>query len=210
MSAEEARRTALRDFGGVSRFREETHDSRGMAVWDSIHMAVHVNGSQEAIRTRVRSLAAQIDPLLRVDRIERLDEVAASELAFIAFWFRTVTFVTAITLILSLAGIYAVMAFAVSRRTREIGIRVALGAHPLRVLATVMRRPLRQVGLGLLGGVLVVTWMSGSIQGDWRSISHVLLIGAYGVLMAGVCMLACIVPARRALSIEPTEALRAQ
>jgi hypothetical protein len=175
-----------------------------------VHMAVHVNGSQDAVRSRVRRLAAEIDPLLRVDRIERLDDVAASELAFIAFWFRVVSFVTAVTLTLSLAGIYAVMAFAVSRRTREIGIRVALGARPLRVLLAIMRGPLTQVGFGLLGGVLVVTWLSGSIQGDSWSLTHVLVIGAYGLLMTAVCALACIVPARRALRVEPTEALRAQ
>jgi predicted permease len=175
-----------------------------------VHMAVHVNGSQDAVRSRVRRLAAEIDPLLRVDRIERLDDVAASELAFIAFWFRVVSFVTAVTLTLSLAGIYAVMAFAVSRRTREIGIRVALGARPLRVLLAIMRGPLTQVGFGLLGGVLVVTWLSGSIQGDSWSLTHVLIIGAYGLLMTAVCALACIVPARRALRVEPTEALRAQ
>jgi ABC-type lipoprotein release transport system permease subunit len=58
--------------------------------------------------------------------------------------------------------------------------------------------------------VLVVTWLSVSIQGDSWSLTHVLIIGAYGLLMTAVCALACIVPARRALRVEPTEALRAQ
>lgn len=174
------------------------------------NFAIRVEGSHDVAASRVRVLAALTDPALRIDRIQRLDQVAAGEVDFIAFWLRIIAFVTAVTTMLSLAGIYSVMSFTVARRTREIGIRVALGARPARIVLAIIRRPLTQVGCGLLGGLLFVAWMSGSISGQMWEVSHLLLIVGYGVLMTAVCLLACVVPARRALSVEPTEALRAQ
>jgi ABC-type antimicrobial peptide transport system permease subunit len=129
-------------------------------------------------------------------------------LQFLAFWFRLTMLVSAVALLLSLTGIYAVMSFTVSRRTREIGIRVALGADPRRIVSAIFRRPLAQVGLGItVGGVLVTAFSFGVMRGALWPTGAAFII-AYAVLMMGVCALACIVPTRRALGIEPTEALR--
>ena len=108
-------------------------------------------------------------------------------------------------LMLSLSGIYAVMSFAVSRRTREIGIRVALGSDRARVVFAVLRQPLRQVAVGVALGALVTAWLSGQIL---TSLDFLLAIAAYSIVMFGVCLLACFVPARRALRVDPIDALR--
>jgi ABC-type antimicrobial peptide transport system permease subunit len=123
---------------------------------------------------------------------------------------------TAVALLLSLAGIYAVLSFTVARRTREIGVRVALGANRHRVLSAVFRRPLTQVGFGVAGGATLIavgavvlsrtTQFKGSMSG--LSAGQVALLVAYGVFMLGVCLLACVVPTRRALRVEPTVAMR--
>jgi ABC-type antimicrobial peptide transport system permease subunit len=98
------------------------------------------------------------------------------------------------------------MSFTVARRTREIGIRVALGASRRRVVAAVFARPLAQVGLGIVAGGVIVAILSGA--GEHATLG--LLVGTLGytVLMLGVCLLACVVPTRRALQVQPTEALR--
>ena len=111
---------------------------------------------------------------------------------------------------MSLAGIYAVMSFTVARRTREIGIRVALGADRRRLVLSVFRRPLRQVGLGVTVGVGLAGLLLFAIIGDTLAWSHAGVLLAYSVLMLVVCLLACAVPTRRALAVEPTEALRAE
>jgi putative ABC transport system permease protein len=118
------------------------------------------------------------------------------------------TIVSAIVLLLSLVTIYAVMSFAVSRRTREIGVRVALGASRRHIIGAVFRQPLRQLGLGLLAGTLLVAYLLGMMKGRGVSASQFLLLGGYTTLMTAVCMIACAVPTRRALSVEPIEALR--
>ena len=100
------------------------------------------------------------------------------------------------------------MSFAVARRTREIGIRVALGADRRRIIAAVFARPLKQVGLGIGAGAGLVAALVFAIYGSTLGASHVGLVLAYAALMLGVCLLACIVPTRRALRVEPTEALR--
>ena len=98
------------------------------------------------------------------------------------------------------------MAVAVERRTREIGIRVALGASPRRVLRAVFARAGRQLGGGVIAGnsiVLLIAWRTGAVTAD-------LVVGLLimSVIMAVVGVLACAAPARRAVRVQPTEALR--
>jgi putative ABC transport system permease protein len=137
----------------------------------------------------------------------RLDRVHDVELGWIGFWFRVLLGVSALAMLLSLAGIYAVMAFAVSRRTHEIGIRVAMGADARRIVAAVFARPLAQVAMGVVAGTMVVGWLVYTIIGK-LSAREVSLVAGYALLMLAVCMLACVVPTRRALRIEAMDALR--
>jgi putative ABC transport system permease protein len=117
------------------------------------------------------------------------------------------------------ACVYAVLSFTVARRTREIGVRVALGASPARLVAAIFRRPLTHVTLGVLtGGALITLMAFAAAGGDGGlagveggvSLANVAMVLAYAALMPAVCLLACVVPTWRALSVEPTEALRAE
>lgn len=112
-----------------------------------------------------------------------------------------------LALLLTTAGIYAIISFTVSRRTREIGVRVALGADRRQVAAAVLSRMGRQVGTGVLVGTGAVTLF----MYPWTpSLREAVLLLGYMAVMMGVCMLACFGPTRRALRIEPTEALGAE
>ncbi len=173
-------------------------------------LAIHVRGDVSAFVPQLRGVVTAADPTLRLYDPMRLDTVIEAELEFLDFWFRLLVGVSVVALTLSLAGIYAVMSFTVARRTREIGIRVALGAKPRRVIAAIFRRPLVQVSLGVLAGMgLIVVLMLGTSGGTISAVQAVAVV-SYSVLMFGVCLLACIVPTRRALRVEPTEALRAE
>jgi putative ABC transport system permease protein len=104
-------------------------------------------------------------------------------------------------LLISGAALYAVTAFSVRRRTQEIGIRVALGSTPRRVLALILARPLVQVGSGVLVGTALTVLFD---------IANVFAVLAYGTVMLGVCMVGCAVPASRALRIQPMDALKTE
>ncbi len=180
------------------------------------HMLIHAQGDPMALVPRLRAIAGTLDPNLRLSGFQRADQVTGPLLWFLGMWLRTSLMMTGVALLLSLAGIYAVLSFTVARRTREIGVRVALGASPRRVLAAIFRRPLTQVGLGVAAGAALIaigmvglsrttqfsTWPSG------LSVGQVALLVVYAAFMLGVCLLACVVPTRRALGVEPMEALR--
>jgi predicted permease len=186
-----------------------------------VHMIVHAAGDPPSLTPRVREIAATVDPALHISRVQRLDQVTDSTLWVLGLWLRITLGVTAVAILLSLAGIYAVLSFTVARRTREIGVRVALGAPRGRVIAAIFRRPLTQVGAGVAVGLLLVTLFALVIPGHRPdtalrlnpgalSPGQYALLVAYAALMLGVCMLACVVPTRRALRVPPSEALHAE
>jgi putative ABC transport system permease protein len=184
-----------------------------------IHMIIHARGDPFSVGHRARELAAAVDPTLRVTEVQRLDQVATPLLWFLRLWVRITIGLTAIVLLLSLAGIYAVLSFIVARRTREIGVRVALGASRRLVITSIFRRPLSQVVLGVgLGSMLVTaaavmlprTEQFKDVPAFAFTATDSALLVAYAVFMLGVCLTACVVPTMRALRVQPTEALRAE
>jgi putative ABC transport system permease protein len=188
-----------------------------------VNMVVHTRGDPLVLASTVRTLATAVDPTLRLSGVQRLDRVMDDILWVVRIWLRITLVLTAIALLLSLAGIYAVLSFTVARRTREIGVRVALGASRRRLVTAIFRRPLMQVGLGVLGGAALIGLGAAALSGAFpmgdgvtpgegaaATAARAAIFLGYVSLMFAVCLLACVVPLRRALGVEPTEALRAQ
>jgi predicted permease len=183
-----------------------------------IQMMVHVPGGDPmTLAPQVRQATAEVDPSLRIVALQRANEANDDQLFVMTLWLRVTAAISSVALLLSLAGIYAVLSFTVSRRTRDIGVRVALGASPRRVVAATFRRPLLQVTGGIIVGTAIVFLAAILIRNTELPIADSELtiqgmaqIIGYGVIMLGVCLLACLVPTRRALNVEPTTALRAE
>jgi putative ABC transport system permease protein len=188
--------------------------------FDNVHMLIRVrSGDPMTVAPQVREIAAGVDPSLRLVQIQRANELAAGMLWVIRLWMSITLAMSSVALLLSLAGLYAVMAFTVSRRTREIGVRVALGGSRRRIIAAIFRRPLIQMGIGVLAGIAFIAFMTfmypstegpGAGQAEGLTLRAIAMQAGYAALMFGVCMLACVVPTRRALNIEPTTALRTE
>ncbi len=185
----------------------------------ALSMIVHARGEPLAIAPRVRELATAVDPALRVEPPTRLDQAVTPLIWFIGLWMRIIIGLTAVTLLLSLAGIYAVLSYIVARRTREIGVRAALGASARRMITSLFKRPLTQVTLGVIAGSLLIamgaiaiqyTEAFGAVQPRGLTVGEMALLIGYAILMLGVCTLACVVPTLRALRVQPMEALRAE
>jgi len=177
-----------------------------------LRMAVHVLDGPGAFVPRLRQTALEVAPALRLTRTVPLDLVnEANRLAY-ASWSRVLIFVGGFALLLTNAGIFAIVSFTVARRTREIGVRVALGADATGIVTAVLARMARRVAIGVaLGSALGLTFAYAASEGALELTAAVWLgVALYLASMVAVCMAACIVPTRRALAIQPTEALAAE
>jgi predicted permease len=179
-----------------------------------LYLATHVrSGDPTSLLPTLRRLAADISPGLRLGDIHRLDQGNSIDVRAWNGFANAILLVSAIALVLSLAGIYAITSFTVSRRTREIAVRLALGAQISQVVTSVFRGPFFQVAVGvavgcLMMGTVVALSMRDSDVGVGTVTRHAAVLLAYGAAMMGVCALACLGPLLRVFRVEPTEVLR--
>ena len=144
-----------------------------------VYMMVHLRGDPLTFAPKLREIAAAVDPTLRLSEVQRVDQVLEALIWFVRLWLRVTLVMTAVALVLSLSGIYAVLSFIVARRTREIGVRVALGADRRRVISAIFRRPLIQVGLGVLAGSALIT-LAGNVETQHAGVHGRALVRAVG------------------------------
>src|SRR6185436_4516613 len=170
---------------------------------------LQLRGGQAGFAERLRDVAASVDPSLHVDEVRTLAEIYREHRFADSLGAIAIVAVTASVLLLSAAGLYALTAFTVAQRRREIGIRSALGAQPSHLVAAVFSRAFWQIGAGSAAGMLAAY-----LIGRYVPIQQVGGLPIPGILPGGVAfmllvgVLASIGPARRGLRIDPTEALR--
>jgi putative ABC transport system permease protein len=177
------------------------------AELDPVMVAVRVSGDAAPLTPRVEALAREVDAGLQVRDIVPLQRIVEQRRMPAVIATGVFSVILLVALVFSTAGLYALMAVAVARRTREIGIRVALGASPRRVLHTVFARAGRQLGGGIIAGnsiILLIAWRAGGGISTYLAVALLIV----SIIMAAVGVLACAGPARRALRVQPTEALR--
>jgi predicted permease len=176
---------------------------------DPLYLALHARTDPQSLGPTLRRIAGDVSPMLRLHDILPLDHQVSGDARFWRVFAKVFMLGSAIVLFLSLAGIYSVTSFTVSRRTREIGVRVALGAPAQRVIADIFRRPLLQVATGVVVGCGLLALVAFARSGSGVAMARqAALLLAYGIAVMGVCVLACIGPALRALRVDPVEALR--
>ena len=178
-------------------------------VENGVRAAVRTRGTPGAVTSLVRSAVASLDPDLAIYEISTMRAVIDRQT-----WFYTVfgTFFTVFgvcALFLASAGLYGVMSFAVTQRTREMGVRSALGAQGRELILLVMRRSTIQLGIGLLLGLALALVASGALQPVLYKVDprDTMVFGAVLVTLAGASLLASLLPARRVARIDPVVAL---
>ena len=160
--------------------------------------------------TSVRKLIASIDPTLPVTRIEPLNDAIAKVYAPQRIASYVICLFSGAALFLCAVGLYGVLAYAVAQRTREIGIRIAVGARSANILRLVIRQGLTLTGMGLVIGVVTALvlahLMSSTLYGVSADDPISLLVAILVLIVAA--LLACLLPALRATRIDPIAALR--
>ena len=175
----------------------------------NIVLTVRVRGlAANSFTQRLRAIAAEVDPGLLLYDVRSLgdaDRLAQTGLRYTALG---ILVVTLSVLLLSSAGIYAMMSFTVAKRRREIGIRSALGAGPQLVIRDIFKRAGAQLGAGVVIGLAVAYAIDFFLGYGPLAGRGVLLLPGVAALMMTVGLVAAFMPVRQCLRIQPTEALR--
>jgi putative ABC transport system permease protein len=187
------------------------HRSLGNAV-RSMTLVLRTNGNPAALAAPVRSAIGEMDPNLPVAEVRSMDDVVGSALSTPTFMSVLLSIFAALALSLSAIGIYGVLSYVVSRRTREIGIRVAIGAGRARVLRMVLgggvSLALVGIGAGLILAFAVTRLLRGLLHGVTPADPSTFAVVA--IALTGVAALASLVPAWRASRVDPVVALKSE
>jgi len=178
----------------------------------SMTLALRTRGEPASIVPGVKSQLAALDPLQPMYQVRTMRKVLSDRLMGPKYAAALMSVFGGLALLLSAVGIYAVTSYAVSQRTHEIGVRVALGAAERDVLRVTVGRALKLASLGVALGLVLAAalgqLMASALFGTVRM--DVATFVVFALVLTGVALVASYIPARRALAIDPIQALRAE
>jgi putative ABC transport system permease protein len=178
--------------------------------WFPRSIVVRTKGNPLRLSQAVRRTVAAVDPLVPSGSIRSMDQVLTHSLGLRTFMMLLLSIFGALALLLATVGIYGVISYAVARRTREIGVRMAMGAQPADVLSMVLGDGLKLVlaggVLGVVAALILARLLAGLVYGVSMRDPLLLVLVNFG--MVAVALVACYVPARRAMRVDPMVALR--
>ena len=201
-----------RNNGAASPVRPEVFIpmEQGRDVWNQLFLIVRGTGPATDLLPQVRSVVASMDPEQPVYAIQTLEETLAQSSFQQRITGLLLSIFAAVALVMAAVGIYGVMSYAVSTRTREIGVRMAIGAERSDVIRLVLGQVVRMVIAGAVIGVALLLiggkFLSGLLHGVTPS--DPLTIAVVIATLGAVALLAAWIPARRASRVNPIEALR--
>jgi len=189
---------------------EEMYLPLAQSPWPSMTVLVRSDADPRPLVAAVRQELARLDPDIAVSGVQSLDEIVSGSVAQPQLVERVVAVFAALALVLASIGIYGVMSYSVAERTRELAVRMALGAGPREILRLVLGEGLGLTAAGLVLGLavsLAATRLMSSLLFGVSATDPVTFGGAVGVL-AATALLASFLPARRGMRLSPVRALR--
>jgi putative ABC transport system permease protein len=207
----------VRDFGldPDDNGNEQPHvfHAASAGALSSLVMSVRGRGNPSTLAARLPLIAATVDARLLVQDSRPMEEWVRQRDEHLIVMVGAQIGVTVLVLFLSALGIFSLVSISVSRRTREIGLRAALGATPRQVLGGILSRAMTLMGSGIAAGGALLIWSLALGAGpSGRPAEDLPIFAGYlgmtAAVMLAACLLACVGPARRALRINPSDALR--
>ena len=184
----------------------------GILQWYASMNLVVRGGDAPALGRAVRSVIASLDPELPVFAVRTLDDEVSGLVAGPRFVASVLGAFAMAALILATVGVYGVMAYTAGQRTREIGVRVALGATRGQVLRLILGDGVRMIAAGSAAGLLAAVWLVQALKGVLPEVlaADPVAVAAVAGLLGGAGLLAAYLPARRATRISALDALRSE
>jgi len=178
--------------------------------WFPRSVVVRTAGNPLILTQALRKAMATADPLVPTGEVRSMDQVLSHSLALRSFMMLLLSIFGSLALALASVGIYGVISFSVSQRTREIGVRMALGARPADVLRMILTEGLKLVAVGVVLGVTAALMLTRLLEGMVYGVSRKdpLIFLLVNLLMVVVSLAACYLPARAAMRVDPLVALR--
>lgn len=165
-----------------------------------------------AFATSIRQLVRSLDTAQPIHNLRTIKEVRDNSLNHERLNLSVLGVFALVALVLSVVGLYGVLAYLVTQQRREIGVRTALGAQPMDVLRLIIGRGMRLTALGIFLGILAAAWSTRWLSSLLFGVTPLdpVTFSAVSLLLLIVALMACWVPARRAAGIDPVQALREQ
>ncbi len=180
--------------------------------WLQTTLLVRTEGEPTSLLPSVRAAVRSIDSQLPIFATRTMDEAVAASIGTQRLSATLIGGFSILALFLAALGLYGVLAYSVTQRTREIGIRIALGSPRSRIYGLIVRHAMTMVGLGIFAGVALAVSCGPLIQHFVYGVTPhdtMTIVGA-AVLLVGIAILACLLPARRAALVDPIQALRSE
>jgi len=202
----------VKQYGVDKETTAQSYQPFAQKPFDNLTVILRTTGDARALHNSIRAQVFAVDKDQPVSSIRPLEVILADTMSRQRFAMLLLTVFSLVALVIAAIGIYGVMAYSVSQRTNEIGIRMALGATTGDVLQLILRQGLGVIAAGLGAGLLAAFFAARLVESLlYRTNAHdpLILIGI-AVMLGLVAFLACLVPARRATRIDPLSALRTE
>ena len=183
-----------------------------MPFWSNFTFVLRTSGDPESVAAAARHEIRQLDPTLPVTGVRTMTDILGQSVAPARGSMMLLGLLAVIALLMATIGVFGVLSYNVSRRAREVGIRMALGAEPSSVRRLVLRQGLTQAAIGVVIGVAGALWLTRFMSSLLFNVSpsDPLTLVAVSGLLGLTAAVACYVPARRATRVDPLVVLRAE